>query len=185
LDGQAWFGNDSNRFWLKADGERNGGHLHDLRIEALWDHPVAACWDTQLGVRHDFGAGPDRTWLAFGVQGLAPYWFDIEATAYIGESGRSAARFEAEYDIRFSQRLILTPDFEVNLYGRDDAGRGVGAGLSNAELGLRLRYEVSRQFAPYIGVDLVRKFGKTADFARAASEPVYVPQVVAGARVWF
>ncbi len=185
LDAQAWYGNDDNRLWLKADGERSSQGLQDLRTEALWDHPFATYWDTQLGVRHDFGAGPDRTWAAFGVQGLAPYWFDIEATAYIGQSGRSAARFEAEYDILFSQRLILTPDFEVNLYGRDDPRRGIGAGLSDAELGVRLRYEITRQFAPYIGVDLVRKFGKTADFARAAGEPVYDPQLVAGFHVWF
>lgn len=185
LNAQAWYGNDDNKLWLKASGNASGGRLQDLRTEALWDHTVATYWDTQLGVRHDFGVGPGRNWAAFGVQGLAPYWFDIQATAYVGPSGRTAARFELEYELLLTQRLIFQPDFEVNLYGRDDRLRGIGSGLSDANLGLRLRYEFSRQFAPYIGVDLTRKFGRTADLARAAGQPAFDPQIVAGVRFWF
>lgn len=185
LDAQAWYGNDRNKLWLKADGESSGGRLQDLRTEALWDHAFATYWDTQLGVRHDVGVGPDRSWAAFGVQGLAPYWFDIEATAYVGPSGRTAARFEAEYDLRLTQRLILQPDLEINLYGRDDPQRHLGSGVSDVNVGVRLRYEFHRQFVPYIGIDLVRKFGRTADYARAAGEGAYDPQWVAGIRIWF
>jgi len=185
LDAQAWYGNDLNKLWLKADGEGSGGRLQELRTEALWDHAVAAYWDTQLGVRHDFGVGPGRNWAAFGVQGLAPYWFDIQATAYVGPSGRTAARFEVEYELLLTQRLIFQPDLEVNLYGRDDPQRRIGSGLSDVNLGLRLRYEFHRQFAPYVGIDLVRKFGRTADFARAAGEHAFDPQLVAGVRLWF
>ncbi|HET6545811.1 MAG TPA: copper resistance protein B [Rhodanobacteraceae bacterium] len=185
LDAQASYGNDSNKLWLKAEGERSEGRLRDLRIEALWDHPISTYWDAQLGVRHDVGVGPDRSWAAFGVQGLAPYWFETEATVYVGQSGRTALRLEAEYELLLTQRLILQPRFEANLYGRDDPQRGIGSGLSDAEAGLRLRYEITRQFAPYIGVDFVHRFGNTADFSRAAGEPVSDPQLVAGLRVWF
>lgn len=185
LDAQAYFGKDENKLWLKADGERTDGRLQELRTEALWDHAVTAFWDTQLGVRHDFGEGPGRTWAAAGVQGLAPYWFDVEATFYVGQSGRTAARFEAEYDLLLTQRLILTPDIELNAYGKDDPERQIGAGLSNVELGLRLRYEIHRQFAPYIGIDWNRRVGHTADLVRAAGEPALDRAIVAGVRIWF
>lgn len=185
LDAQAWYGNDLNKLWLKADGEYSGGRLQELRTEALWDHAIAAYWDTQLGVRHDFGTGPGRNWAAFGVQGLAPYWFDIEATAYVGPSGRTAARFEAKYELLLTQRLIFQPDLEVNLYGRNDPQRRIGSGLSDVSLGLRLRYEFHRQFAPYIGINWVRRFGNTADYVRAEGEYALDRQIVAGIRIWF
>lgn len=185
LDAQAWYGNDLNKLWLKADGQYSGGRLQELRSEALWDHAIATYWSTQLGVRHDFGVGPGRNWAAFGVQGLAPYWFDIEATAYVGSSGRTAARFEAEYELLLTQRLIFQPDLEINLYGRDDPQRRIGSGLSDVDLGLRLRYEIHRQFAPYVGIDLVRRFGRTADLVRAEGEHAFDPQLVAGVRIWF
>jgi copper resistance protein B len=185
LDAQGWYGTDANKVWFKAEGERSAGRLQDLRTEALWAHPIGIYWNTQLGVRHDFGVGPGRTWAAFGVQGLAPYFFDVEATFYVGQAGRTAFRFESEYELLLTQRLILQPRFEMNLYGRDDPQRGIGSGLSDAELGLRLRYEFSRKFAPYVGVEFERKFGKTADFARNAGEPAFDPRLVAGIRFWF
>lgn len=185
VDGQAWYGTDANRLWLKAEGERSGAKLEDLRTEALWDHPVATYWSTQLGVRHDFGEGPGRTWAAFGVQGVAPYWFETEATLYIGQAGRTAARFEVEYEVLLTQRLVLQPRLEVNLYGRDDPQRGVGSGLSDAEFGLRLRYEIRREFAPYIGIVRLQRFGQTADFLRAAGGRADEIQIVAGVRVWY
>lgn len=185
LDAQAWYGNDLDKLWLKVDGDYSGGRLQEMRSEALWDHAFATYWSTQLGARHDFGLGPGRNWAAFGVQGLAPYWFDIEATAYVGPSGRTAVRFEAEYELMLTQRLIFQPDLEANLYGRDDTRRSIGSGLSYVSLGLRLRYEFHRQFAPYVGINLVRKFGRTADFARAAGEHAFDPQLVAGVRIWF
>jgi copper resistance protein B len=185
LDAQTYFGGDANKLWFKLDGEHSAGHLHDTRTELLWDHATSAFWDTQLGMRHDFGDGPGRTWAAFGTQGLSPYWFDIEATAYVGQSGRTAGRVEAEYDVMLTQRLIFTPDLEINAYGKTDAARRIGAGLSNFELGLRLRYEISRQFAPYVGFDWNRRVGKTADLMRQAGEPAFDHAIVAGVRVWF
>jgi copper resistance protein B len=185
LDAQAYYGGDVNKLSFKADGERTAGHLRDLRSELLWAHATSAFWDTQLGVRHDFGTGPGRTWAAIGMQGLSPYWFNIEATAYIGQSGRTAARFEAEYDLQLTQKLIFTPDLELNAYGKSDPARRIGAGVSNAELGLRLRYEITRQFAPYVGIDWNRRVGKTADLVRAAGEPAFEHAIVAGVRIWF
>jgi len=185
LDAQAYYGSDVNKLWLKANGERSAGRLRALRTEALWDHAASAFWDTQLGVRHDFGVGPARNWAAFGVQGLAPYWLNVEAAVYVGASGRTAVRLETEYDLLLTQRLILTPDLELNAYGRSDPQRRLGAGVANVELGLRLRYEVTRQFAPYIGVDWNRRIGKTADFARADGDAPLDRAIVAGLHFWF
>ena len=182
---RGWIGKSRDRLWLRSEGERRDGRTEDGNIELLWGRPTGPWWDAVAGVRHDFGEGPAREWLAFGVQGIAPYKFEVEATAYVGTSGRTAARVEAEYELLLTNRLILQPRVEANLYGRDDAERGVGAGLSTAEAGLRLRYEFTRQFAPYIGVVHERAFGNTADLRRGAREAVKDTQVVAGIRVWF
>jgi copper resistance protein B len=151
----------------------------------LWDRIFSRWWSWQAGVRHDFGNGPSRNWLALGVQGLAPYWFDIEATAYVGDAGRTAARLQAEYELLFTQRLILQPEFELNAYGKDDPERQIGAGLSDLQLALRLRCEIRREFAPYVGIVWQRSLGKTADLVRAAGEDPSVLQMVAGVRFWF
>lgn len=189
-DGQAWevggwYGNDVNKLWLRSEGERSGGSLEAANLEAYWNRTITTFWSSQLGVRHDFGEGPSRTWAAVGVQGLAPYWFELEATAYAGAAGRSAARVRAHYDLLLTQRLILQPEAEINLYARNDPARHIGSGLSDVQLGLRLRYEISRQFAPYIGVNWVRRVGTTADYARHDLQPVLDPQIVAGIRFWF
>ncbi len=184
FDADGWYGGDLNKFWWKLEGEHSQGTLEDYRAEALWSHAVSAYWDTQLGVRHDGGEGPGRDWAAFGVQGLAPYWFELSATAYVGQGGRTAARLEAEYEILFTQRLILQPKVEVNAYGKDDPARGIGSGLSDASFGLRLRYEVRRRFAPYIGVEWQRRLGATADYARQANKSASDRQFVVGIRIW-
>lgn len=185
LDGQAWYGGDRDKLWLKADGERTKGKLGATRTEALWARTFATYWSSQLGVRHDFADGPGRNWAALGVQGLAPYWFDVQATAYIGQSGRTAARVEFDYDQLITQRLVLQPNIEVNVYGKSDRQRNIGSGLSDIEAGLRLRYEIKRQFAPYIGVSWRRKFGNTASYSRAAGEDVSDAKFVTGIRIWF
>ena len=185
IDAQAWYGGDIDKLWFKLDGERSEGRLGASRMEALWNRAISAYWDTQAGFRHDLGEGPSRDWVAFGVQGLAPYWFNVEATAYVGESGRTALRLEAEYELLLTQRLILQPDVEVNFYGKNDPARGIGSGLSDIDVGLRLRYEFTRKFAPYIGVSWSRKFGPTADFAGAEGRGADDTQLVAGVRLWF
>ena len=184
-DAQAWFGRDYNRLVLKAEGEYAGGRLEDARTEVLWGHAIASYWDTQLGVRFDSGEGPNRTWAALGIQGLAPYWFELDLTGYVGEEGRTALRLSAEYELLLTQRLVLQPRLEANLYGKSDEARGIGSGLSDAVAGLRLRYEVNRQFAPYVGVEWASKFGQTADLAKADGNPRSETLWVAGVRFWF
>lgn len=180
----AWYGNDFNKVWLETEGETTDGE-QEGRVELMWDRIISPWWSFQTGVRQDFGAGPGRTWLDLGIQGLAPYFFDIDAAIYIGEEGRTAARFSGEYDILITQRLILQPELELRAFGKNDPENGIGSGFSDLELGLRLRYEIRREFAPYIGLHWERKFGRTADLARDAGEDPDDLSVVAGLRVWF
>lgn len=184
LDAQAWYGGDVDRLWLKVDGDRRQG-LGATRTEALWDRAITAFWDMQVGVRHDFGVGPGRTWGAFGVQGIAPYRFDVQATAYVGDGGRTALRVEAENDFRITQRWILQPDVKVDAFGRDDRSRRIGAGISSVVAGLRLRYDVTRRFGPYVGVVRLFRFGNTARMAREDRQVVERTEAVAGVRFWF
>lgn len=180
---QAWYGSDAHKVWLRSEGERRDGRLHEGDVEVLWNRPLSAFWSTQVGLRHDFGSeGPSRDWAALGVQGLAPYWFEVEATAYIGPAERTAARLRTHYDLRLTQRLILQPEIEANAYGSRDAENGIGSGLSEGRLALRLRYEIKREFAPYLGVVHSRRFGDTADMS---SEVAGDTQLVAGLRFWF
>jgi copper resistance protein B len=184
-EAEGWYGNDENKLWVRTEGERSRGKLEDGDLEAFWNHNIATYWSTQLGARQDLGEGPKRTWAAFGVQGLAPYWFEVEATGYVGASGRTAARLRADYEMLFTQRLILQPEAEINLYGKNDPQRRIGSGVSDVQFGLRLRYEIRRQFAPYIGVNWVRRIGTTADYARQDHQPILDRQIVAGVRLWF
>lgn len=187
-DAKAWFGHDRNRLWLRSEGKGEPpqhGRVEHADIEALWGKPVSPWWDVLFGVRHDFDPGPSQTWAAIGVQGMAPYKFEVQATAYLGEGGQTALQAEVEYDLLLTNRLILQPRIEATAYGRDDAGRGVGSGLSEIDAGLRLRYEVRREFAPYIGVEWGRSFGRTSDFARLEGEDIEDLRLVAGVRFWF
>jgi len=181
----ARFGRDYDKLVLKAEGEVTSGKVQDARTEALWSHAVATYWDSQLGLRQDSGIGPDRTWLAFGVQGLAPYWFEVDAAAYVGNGGRTALRLAAEYELLITQRLIVQPRIEANLYGKSETARDIGKGFSDLTTGVRIRYESSRQFAPYVGVEWANRLGETADLARAAGEPTRSTRYVAGVRFWF
>jgi len=184
-DGEAWLGRDLRKIWFKTDGERTAGSTDEAELQLLYSKVIARYWDFQLGVRHDFDPSPSRSWAAIGFKGLAPYFFDIDATAFIGESGRTALRFEAEYELLLTQRLIFTPDVEINLYSRNDPDVGIGSGLSDIEAGLRLRYEFRREFAPYIGINWSRLFGNTADFAIIAGKDTSEAQLVIGLRAWF
>lgn len=184
-DLQAWFGTTYNKAVVKAEGDIAKGKLEESRTELLWGHAIAPYWDTQLGIRVDNGVGPSRQWLAFGVQGLAPYWFELEATGYVGNDGRTALRLGSSYELLLTQRLILEPRAELQFYGKDDPERRIGKGLAGASAGLRLRYEISRQFAPYIGVERAGSFGRTADYVRAEGGRAQQTRWVAGVRFWF
>lgn len=186
-EGQAWVGTDLNKLWIKSEGEVLKGSTEGADVEALYSHAVAPFWDVQAGVRRDFSVNgqPSRTWAAFALKGLAPYFFEADASAYVGGAGRTAARVKAEYELLLTQRLILMPELEFNLYGKSDPERGLGSGLSNLDLGLRLRYEIRREFAPYVGVAWTRKFGGTADLARADGQAVQDTQWLVGVRSWW
>lgn len=184
-EGTGWIGTDLNRLWLRSGGEQVGGRLEDADVEALYGRAITPWWDLVAGIRHDFKPGASQDFAAVGVQGLAPYQFEAQATGYVGPSGQTAARFELAYDTLLTNRLILQPLIEANLYGQSDARRGLGSGLSTVEAGLRLRYEIRREFAPYLGVVHARAFGDTADFLRAEGQAVDDTRWVLGLRLWF
>jgi len=186
-EGQAWMGGDINKLWLKSDGSLVKGDAEEASLEGYYSRAVATYWDLQLGARHDFAlqGEPSRNWAAVGFKGLAPYKFDIDATLYAGKQGRTALRTKAEYELLITQRLVLMPELEANLYGKKDVERGIGSGLANLDLGLRLRYELRREFAPYVGVTWSGKYGDTADLARASGVAVRDTQWLAGVRAWW
>ena len=185
-EGEAWFGGDINRLFLKSSGEGTvGGDLESAEVQALWSRAIGPSFDFQAGLRHDCEPGPTRTYAVVGFEGLAPYWFELEAAAFVSDKGDVSARFEAAYDLRLTQKLILEPSAELELAAQSVPELGVGSGLSSGELGLRLRYEFKPEFAPYIGVMHERKFGDTADYARSDGEHVEETLFVLGLRAWF
>ena len=184
-DISGWVGGDIDRLAFRSEGERTNGHTEEAELQLLWSHAIDPWWETVAGVRQDFKPGSPQTWAALGVQGMPLYGLETEATAFLGEGGQTALRLEAEYDILLTQRWVLQPTAEINLHGRNDEDRGVGSGLSDAGVGLRLRYEISRQFAPYVGVSWHRAYGTTADLRRADSEDIHEARLVAGIRFWF
>lgn len=184
-EAQGWIGGDVDRLWLRTEGERTNGKTEEAEVHALWGHAISPWWDLVGGVRQDFKPGDPQTWAAFGIQGLALYNFEAKATAYLGEGDQTAARLEGDYDILLTNKLILQPTAEFNFYGKNDPQRGVGSGLSESEVGLRLRYEIRPQFAPYVGVTWNRSYGRTADYAREEGEDNSEARLVVGVRVWF
>ena len=186
-EAKGWVGSDLNRLWLRSEGERAGGSTESADVEVLYGRAIAPWWDAVAGVRHDFGfgGGPSRTYAALGVIGLAPYKFEVEATAYLGESGQVGLGAEAEYEMLFTNRLIGQWLVEGEAWSKDDPAVGIGSGLSKVEAGFRLRYEFHRQFAPYVGVVWERAYGGTADQRRAQSGDVDDTRIVAGVRIWF
>lgn len=184
-EGQAWIGSDTNRLWLRTEGERASGHTESANVELLYGRSISPWWDVVAGIRRDFLPGDGRSWGAIGVQGMAPYRFEVSATAYVAPSGRTAASFEAEYEVLLTNRLVLQPMVEASFHGKDDPARGIGSGLSTVETGLRLRYEITRRFAPYLGYTWSHAYGRTADYREAAGDPVSGNGWVAGIRFWF
>jgi copper resistance protein B len=184
-EAQAWLGTDLNKLWLRSEGERVGGNLEDADLEVLYGRSVARWWDVVAGVRHHFEPGDSQDMAVLGVMGVAHYKFEVQASLYAGDSGYTGARLEVEYETLLTSRLILQPALEVNIHGQDDKPHGNGSGLGTVEAGLRLRYEISRQFAPYIGVVHQRAYGRTADFRRDDGEDINDTRIVAGVRIWF
>lgn len=184
-EGKAWIGSDINRLWLRSAGERVAGDTEAADVELLYGRAVSPWWDAVAGLRHDENPGRPQDFLAFGLIGLAPYKFEVEATAYLGRDGQYGLRLGAEYETLLSGRWILQPVIEADFYGKSDPQRGFGQGLNTVEAGLRLRYEISRKFAPYIGWSHARHFGESAGLRRLEGEPERETQLVLGLRAWF
>lgn len=185
-DGEAWIGGDRDRFILKSEGSGDfGGDVESAEVQALYSRALDPYWNLHAGLRQDLGPGPHRTWATIGVEGVAPWWFDLEGTLFLSTNGELLGRIEGYYDQRITQDLVLQPRAELNLAAQDVPESGIAAGLSDVELGLRLRYERRREFAPYVGISWERKLGATAGYARRRGDGIGGTSFVAGIRTWF
>ncbi|MEQ9316165.1 MAG: copper resistance protein B [Henriciella sp.] len=186
LDGNAWFGGDINKLWLKTELEYlpEESEFEEAEVQALWSRAISPYFDFQAGVRYDFEP-EGRTHLVAGFQGLAPYLFELDAASFVSSDGDLTARVEAEYELLLTQRLILQPRAEIELSAQDIPELEIGSGLSNVSAGMRLRYEVKREFAPYVGVEWQQSFGETADFIEAAGGETEAVAFLVGIRAWY
>lgn len=184
-ESHGWIGTDLNRLWLRSAGDRHDGRTESASLDLLYGRSLSPWWDVVAGIRHDFKPGASQSLAAIGLQGLAPGRFEVALTAHVGERGQTLLQAEAEYELLLSNRLILQPALEVTAYGKPDASRGIGSGLNKVEAGLRLRYEITRRFAPYIGIVHERIYGGTAELHRDAGEPTHDTRFVVGLRSWF
>ncbi|GBR02446.1 copper resistance protein CopB [Acetobacter oeni LMG 21952] len=184
-DGQGWYGTDYDKLRIKSEGTvGHDGRFGDGDHEILYDRAISRYFGVQTGVRLDVDSGPTRPWGAVGIQGLALYFFDLEATAYFSDRG-AAGRLQGSYDILLTNRLILQPQAELNFYSTADRTRDVGRGFSDIDTGLRLRYEWFRKFAPYAGITYTGRFGQAAGIARSRDSVVHDVTFTFGLRAWF
>lgn len=183
-DSRSWIGGDLHRIWIRTEGDAVDGVLDTAEAQVLYGRSVGRWWDVVTGVRFDPRPSPSHTWFAIGVQGLAPYFIDVQATAFIGSSGHTAGRLELEHELLLTQRTVLQSLVELSFSGKDDPDRGVAAGLSTGEVGFRVRYEFAREFAPYAGVVWHKKLFGTGDTARALGGDAGGWHLVGGVRVW-
>lgn len=185
-DAQGWYGGDINRLVVRSEGEGSfGGKLDHAEVQALWNRAIDPWWNLRAGVRQDLGEGPDHTHAVLGVQGLAPYRFDLDGALFLSDAGDLTARLAVEYDQRLTRKLVLQPSVELDFAAQDVPELGIGTGLSTAEAGLRVRYEFVPEFAPYIGVRYERAFGDTARFRRLDGKRRGDWRMVLGLRTWF
>ena len=185
-DGAGWYGGNLSRVWFSSEGklDTRTGTLDDTEVQTLYSRAISPFFDLQAGARYDFGNVPGQGWVVVGVEGLAPYFFELGAHAFVSSNGQLAARLDGSYDLFLTQRLILQPQIEVNFYSKQDTRRRTGSGLSDIDTGLRLRYEITRQIAPYIGVTYEGKYGGTADLARATGQRTDDVRLTIGIRLW-
>jgi copper resistance protein B len=183
-DLKASVGGDFRKLWVRSEGERSSGRTGG-DVELLFGRAIAPWWDLVAGVRHEFAPGTARNWAAVGLIGLAPYRFEFETTAWFGEGGRVAAALEADYELALTRRIVLQPLFTLHWYASEDTARQIGAGLASSAVGLRFRYEIRRNVAPYVGVTYESRRGATAELVRAAGEQARQLRAVAGIRMWF
>lgn len=185
-DIQGWYGGDIHRLWLKSEGEGVFGEgTEEVELQALYSRAVTPFFDVQAGVRHFIRPDDERFWLTAGLQGLMPYSFELEAAAFVSDDGDLTGRLQANYDLHITQRFVLQPRIEVNIAAQEIPELTIGSGLGSVETGLRLRYEIRREIAPYLGLSWERKLGDTGDLAVAAGDERRSRGLVAGIRFWF
>jgi len=180
-----WAGKDLNKLWIKTEGERVDGDTESAQFQLLYSRAIDPNWDLQLGLRHDSRPEPTRDWIAIGFYGVAPYFFEVDSAVFVNDDGQVNLRIDVEYELMLTQRWVLAPELEVNWFSKDDDDLDIGSGFADIEAGLRLRYEITRQIAPYIGVHYERLLGDTRDIARNEGEDTGDTQAVAGIRFWF
>lgn len=185
LEADLWIGRDLNKLWFKTEVERIDNTIEEHKLQMLYSRAIAPYWDFQLGLRRDFKPLPKKDWLAIGFTGVAPYFIETDVALFINDEGQSHLAIQAEYELMLSQRLVLSPEVEANLFAKNEPQEGVGKGLSDAKFSLRLAYEIKREFAPYIGVNYRRHFGNSVDLIAANGEDTDETQLVAGLRIWF
>lgn len=184
-DSKGWIGRDLDKFWVRSEGDAEDGGVQEAQLHALYGRAIARWWELVAGVRQDWRPGAPQTWVAFGIQGIAPQFFDVELSGYVGGGGRTHVRLETSYDLLLTQRLVLQPLLEFEIAGKADPRREVGQGLTVGEISMRLRYEVKREFAPYVGLLWRRTFFGTADLARRGGREIGGGAVTVGGRFWF
>lgn len=185
-EAQGWAGGDTERLWFMTEGSKpNGGNLEEAEFQLLYSRMTSEFWDVQAGVRYDVRPQPGTAYGVVGVKGIAPYFFDVTAQAFVSEDGDVSGRMKAELDLLLTQKLILQPSAELNIAVQRVEALGVGRGVNDVGLGLRLRYEFVKEFAPYVGIQWDRKLGDTAEIARSEGERASQFSVVTGVRFWF
>lgn len=185
-DGEAWYGNDLNRAWLRSEGnlDTETSTFDEAEVQVLYSRAITGFFDLQGGARWDVEPNPSRGWAMVGLEGLAPLYLEVGVFAFVRDGGHAAGRLEASCNLPLSQRLVLQPQIELNAYSRSDPATGTGAGLSDLDTGLRLRYQIRRQIAPYLGLTYENQFGSTADFSCRVGDPVRRLRLAAGIRLW-
>jgi len=183
--GHFWAGKDLNKLWIKTEGERLDGDTESAEFQLLYSRAIDPNWDLQLGLRHDSDPEPTRDWFAIGFYGVAPYFFEVDSAMFVNDDGQVNLRVDVEYELMLTQKWVLAPELEVNWFSKDDDDLGIGSGFADFEAGIRLRYEITRQLAPYIGIHYEQLLGDTRDIARAEGEESSDTQAVAGLRFWF
>ena len=189
-DIQGWRGSDYKKLWIKFEGEDdNSTSEGEFEVQALYSKAFSAFWDAQFGARYDraYGRGvsDDRYFGVMGIQGLAPYWFEVEAATFIDKDANFSARIVVSYDLLLTQRLIFQPRFEVNASANDIAELGIGQGINDVQFDLRLRYEIKREIAPYIGITWQKQYGDTAAYNQLEGNSSEFTELVLGVRIWF
>jgi len=182
-DATAWIGKDWHKLYIKTEGDSAKGQT-ESENQLLYSTPIAKYWDIQAGLGNDTTPEHNQSWGIIALQGLAPYFFETTANL-LANNDNIGLRLSTEYEALLTQKLILTPSFKINAYKEDDVKMGIGSGLSSTELSIRLRYEFTRKFAPYIGIKLNNTYGNTANYIKTEGGKVAETSVVVGLRFWF